>query len=222
MFESVDIQEALGRLIKIGEVSSVDYETGTARVVFDDDESLVSFDLQVLHRNTFKNQDFAMPDIGEDVVCLFLPSGEVEGFILGSVYAGEITPPETSGDKRTTVFSDGTRISYDRNTRQLDIEISGTKISANTESVKVNTPVSVDITGAQTVKVNTDGQVLITGAGSAKITSPTITLEGNVIINGAVTVNGAITTTGDVVSGGKSYLSHTHTGNEGKPTSAPI
>lgn len=215
LFNNENIQEALSRLIKIGEVSSVDYAAGTARVAFDDDDSLVSFDLQVLHNNTIANKDYAMPDVGEDVICLFLPSG-TEGFILGSVYAGEITPPETSGAKRTVEFSDGTRISYDRETNQLDVQISGTTISANKESVKVNTPVSVDITGAQTVKVDTQGAVLITGAGSAKITSPTITLEGNVIINGAVTVSG------DVVSGGKSYLSHTHTGNEGKPTSAPL
>lgn len=200
LFDNENVQEILNGLIKIGEVSSVDYAAGTARVVFDDDDSVVSFDLQVLHRNTIANKDYAMPDVGEDVICLFLPSGTEEGFILGSVYAGEITPPETSGAKRTVEFSDGTRISYDRETSQLDIKIAGTTISANKESVKVNT----------------SGEVLITGAGSAKITSPTITLEGNVTINGAVTV------TGDVVSGGKSYLGHTHTGNAGVPTSQPL
>lgn len=224
------LREILNGLIRIGEVSSVDYATGTARVAFDDDDSLVSGDLQVLHRNTIANKDFAMPDVGEDVVCLFLASGMEEGFILGSVYAGEILPPETSGNKRTTVFSDGTRISYDRETRQLDITIDKTTISANTESVSVSTPVSVNITGGQTVNVkgaesvnvNTDGAVNVNGAGSVKITSPTITLEGNVEIKGEVNVNGGVTTTGDVLSGGKSLQLHTHTGNLGAPTSSPL
>lgn len=215
LFDNENVQEALNRLIKIGEVSSVDYAAGTARVAFDDDDSVVSFDLQVLHRNTIANKDYAMPDIGEDVICLFLPSG-TEGFILGSVYAGEITPPETSGAKRTVEFSDGTRISYDRETNQLNVQIGETAISANKESVTINTPASVDVKGAESVNVNTDGAVNVNGAAIVKITSPTITLEGNVTINGAVTV------TGDVVSGGKSYLGHTHTGNAGVPTSQPL
>ena len=41
-------QQPLPDLIKIGEVSSVDPEKCTARVVFDDEDSLVSYDLQIL------------------------------------------------------------------------------------------------------------------------------------------------------------------------------
>lgn len=205
-FESEDLREALSKLIKIGEVSSVDFEKGTARVVFDDDDSIVSYDLQVLHRNTMKNKDFAMPDIGEDVVCLFLPSGEEEGFILGSVYAGEILPPENSGAKRTVVFADDTRISYDREAHQLDIAIGATAITANAENVVVNTPANVNVEAA----------------GSATIKAPAITIEGNVEIKGDVSLNGAMTTTGDVVSGAISLQNHTHTGNLGAPTSPPL
>ena len=89
-------QERLNSIIRIGEVSSVDYSRGTARVVFDDEDSAVSFDLPVLHTNTFANKDYALPDVGEDVLCLFLPSGPEEGFILGSFYAGEIELPEAN------------------------------------------------------------------------------------------------------------------------------
>ena len=82
-------QQPLPDLIKIGEVSSVDPEKCTARVVFDDEDSLVSYDLQILQRNTYENQDYQMVHPGEDVVCLFLGPGQEDGFIIGSLYAGE-------------------------------------------------------------------------------------------------------------------------------------
>ena len=53
--------EALGRLndlIRIGEVSSINPEKCTARVVFDDDDSIVSYDLPILPRNTLNTHDF--------------------------------------------------------------------------------------------------------------------------------------------------------------------
>ena len=197
LFENENTKEILNSLIKIGEVSSVDYKNGTARVVFDDDDSLVSNDLQVLQKNTFQNKDYSMPDVGEDVICLFLPSGREEGFILGSVYAGEITPPESSGNKRTVVFSDNTKVSYDRQAHQLSVTIGNTSITADGSSVNVK------------------GSV-------ATLEAPTIKLKGNVEIDGPVTTSSTITASGDVVGAGVSLQTHTHTGNLNSPTSAPL
>ena len=39
LFANDDLSSRWSHLIKIGEVSSVDYSKGTARVVFDDDDS---------------------------------------------------------------------------------------------------------------------------------------------------------------------------------------
>ena len=114
LFQNDETMEFLKSIIRIGEVSSVDAAKGTARVVFDDFDSIVSYDLQVISRNTFANRDYAMPDIGEDVICIFLPTGTEAGFILGSVYAGEITPPESTIDRRCVEFSDGAKFMYDR------------------------------------------------------------------------------------------------------------
>lgn len=158
LFSENNITDTLNSLIKIGEVSSVDYAKATARVVFDDDDSIVSYDLQVLQKNTIANQDYAMPDIGEDVVCLFLPSGPEDGFILGSVYAGEITPPESSANKRTVKFSDDTVISYDRAAHKLSITIGGTKINTNGSSVVIESP-TIELKG----NVNVTGTVTASG-----------------------------------------------------------
>ena len=80
---------------KIGEVSSIDPSACTARVIFDDEGSIVSYDLPVMQRNSFANKDYQMPDVGEDVLCLFRGNGFEDGVIIGSFYAGEVAPPES-------------------------------------------------------------------------------------------------------------------------------
>ena len=198
-----DVIELVSDYIKVGVVSSIDYANGTARVSFEDD-GVVSYDYQVLHTNAMRNKDFAMPDVGENVVCLALPNGIADGFILGSIYTSEIPAPESTGDKRTVVFSDGTRISYDRATHELSVKIDGTTIITDRQKVNITTPKEV------------------------VINAPTITLNGNVFISGNIsskgntTTEGSITATGDIVGAGTSLHSHTHRGDSGGITSAPI
>ena len=57
--------------IRIGEVVALNPVACTCRVVFDDDDSLNSYDLPVMQRCTYDNHDYQMPDIGEDVVVAF-------------------------------------------------------------------------------------------------------------------------------------------------------
>lgn len=199
LFEREDIKEALGSIIKIGEVSSVDAAKGTASVIFDDDDSIVVTDLQVIQRNTFANRDYAMPDIGEDVICLFLPSGTVEGFILGSVYADEIEPPEDTIDKRTVEFSDETRISYDRAAHELTVTIKDTQIVANQDKTEIKS-----------------GGVTFTLEGNkATVQADDIELSGNTSIKGDLSVSGKADITGDltakeVKAGANTLTGHTH------------
>jgi phage baseplate assembly protein V len=214
-----DTREILNGLIKIGEVSSVDYAKCTARVVFDDDDSIVSYDLPVLHTNSFRNKDHAMPDVGEDVVCLFLPSGEEEGFILGAIYAGEVQPAESSADVRSVTFSDGTECKYDRASHQLSIKIDGTAITANRDSVNVNTTQEVNIKGGSVVNVEGGQTVNITGGSMINLVAPSVNLTmggttmklngssatisaNNLELKGALKVTGNMTTTGSISAGG--------------------
>ena len=195
MFDYLDkdsLMQVLNGLIKIGVISSIDYAKGTARVSFEDDDEVVSYELQVLHTNTLQNKDYAMPDVGEDVICIFLPSGNEEGFILGSVYAGDTMPPENSGDFRTILFKDGTKISYNRATHELKATIEGTEITANRQDVSVTAPNSI----TATAKTAT-----ITASGAATIKAPMITLDGDVSITGTLQAV-AINASGTVTAGG--------------------
>lgn len=217
-------QQPFPDLIKIGEVSSVDPEKCTARVVFDDEDSLVSYDLQILQRNTYENQDYQMVHPGEDVVCLFLGPGQEDGFIIGSLYAGEIKPPEASLDRRTVVFSDDTRVCYDRQEHKLTVTIEGTEIVFDrqdgsitvpnaltinctdctvnaTSSMTINSP-NTHVTGTLTV------DKMITGKGGLAVSGGS---GAAVSVTGDMNLQGQVDASGDVKAGGISLMNHVHT-----------
>ena len=180
-------QQPLPDLIKIGEVSSVDPEKCTASVVFDDEDSLVSYDLQILQRNTYENQDYQMVHPGEDVVCLFLGPGQEDGFIIGSLYAGEIKPPEASLDRRTVVFSDDTRVCYDRQEHKLTVTIEGTEIVFNRQDGTITVPnaVTINCTTA-TVKASS----------SVTLDTPKTDITGVLNVTGLITGKGGLSVSG--------------------------
>ncbi|WP_221868982.1 phage baseplate assembly protein V [Brevibacillus brevis] len=135
------IQSILKNIIRVGIVSSVDYRKGTAKVAFEDRDNLVSYDLDVLVKNSFRNKDYWLPDPEEQVLCLFLPIGNAQGFILGSLYSLEDKLPIKNENKRHIRFGDGTFIDYDRETHTLTIDFlhpEGGHIVINNATVKYN------------------------------------------------------------------------------------
>ena len=215
----------------VGEVTDIDSKMCRARVTFDDDDSVTSYWLPVLQPNTIDNHDYRLPDIGEDVLCVFL--SKEDGYIVGSFYAGEVMPPESDRDKRTVVFSDETKVSYDRKAHALDIVIGSTKIHADQTSVSVEAPQAVALEGKQTL-MGKGGQSVAIEAGqtasmsagqSIALTAPTLTLtmgstkmvlngssaqiesnsltfKGNMTVTGNLTVNGDVSAAGNVNASG--------------------
>lgn len=151
--------------IRIGEVSSVDSAKCTARVVFDDEDGYVSDDLPIVQRNTQNTKDYWLPAVGEDVICLFLPCGEEDGFILGSFYADEIEPPTSSESKRYTEYPDGTVIEYDWEAHELTVK--------GAEKIKVTVP-DIEFIG----NLSVDGD---------------ITNTGDIVSGGGVSADGEVT-----------------------------
>ena len=70
---------ALKNIVRVGWVSSVDIEKRTARVTFKDKgETFVSGPLNVL-KNT------PLPSPGDFVLCIYLPNGDGDGFVIGGI-----------------------------------------------------------------------------------------------------------------------------------------
>jgi len=143
----------LKNIIRVGLVSSIDAEKCTAKVVFHEKDDLVSHDMPVIQRQTLKNKDYQMPDIGEHVLCLCLPNGLEQGFIIGSLYSKADVPPVINKDKRHIKFEDGTTIEYDRKSHTLTVNMqSGT---ANITAPTINVVGNVNIDGNLTISGTT-------------------------------------------------------------------
>jgi len=148
-----DVQQTLTKCIRVGTVSSINAEKHTARVVFSDEGNNVSYDLPIIVPNTYDNSDYQMPDINEDVLCLFLPDGVEDGFILGSWYAGEVKPPCDNPEIRRVKFKDGTTVSYNRLTHELDAQVENTLIHADRSDVSIIAPGDITIKAGGTVTI---------------------------------------------------------------------
>ncbi|MDY6247692.1 MAG: phage baseplate assembly protein V [Succinivibrio sp.] len=173
------LESTLTEIIRVGTVSSTNPQKHTARVTISDEDNLTTHELAVLCRNTFKNHDYNMPDVGDDVLCVFMPQGIEEGFILGSFYAGNVQPPTTNQDERKVEFADGTTVTYNRATHELDVVIEGTHIHADRAKVNITTPQEVNI-NTTNANITASGNITMKSGGNTSITAGgTLTLKGS-------------------------------------------
>lgn len=102
-------------LIRVGCVSKINYESGTIEVTYPDRDDAVTDPFPVLSFN----DEYKMPDIGDNVLALHLSNGSALGVVLGP-YWNEDNKPQVSGKdvyrkelsrtpgKAYTQFKDGT------------------------------------------------------------------------------------------------------------------
>jgi phage baseplate assembly protein V len=109
-------------VIRVGKISAVYPERGTATVQFPDRGGLVSKELAISQINTLKNKDESFPDPGEHVVCAFFGNGLSEGVILSAIYDAKNKPNTGNPDIRTTKFEDGTTCTVDRKNHIVEIK----------------------------------------------------------------------------------------------------
>ena len=220
-----DLKERLDNLIRVGVVSSTDPEAGTARVFFDYQSRVVSYNLQVMTKNSNRNKDYWMPDVGEQVTCVFLPTGIETGFILGSFFSDAAPPPVASQDKRHSTFGDGSIIELDRSTGKMLVKITGDA------DVEVGGNMVANVPGG-TATVYSSGPMDLSSDTSLAMTAPTITFNGQTVFNGPMTQDGggaggatfagSVDITDDATIGGISYLGHKHIDSTGGETDTPI
>lgn len=73
----------LGSVIRTGIVSSVDPNARTARILFRDKNNMVSGPLKIVTRE--HGSSAWLPTISQAVLCVYLPDGESDGFVLGGI-----------------------------------------------------------------------------------------------------------------------------------------
>ena len=95
------------KIIRVGKVSSTNPAAMTVRVTFPDEAGLVSDDLHVLCQGSKSDKDYWMPDVGEQVVCIFLPNGRNTGYCLGTFFSKTDAPPAGAGQTKRIIKHNG-------------------------------------------------------------------------------------------------------------------
>lgn len=195
----------MAQMIRVGFVNARQPEKMRVKVTVRDTTGaqLVTDWLPVLCPRASGDMQYDLPDIGDQVLCLFLPYGLEQGFVVGAMY-GKQVPPVQSGDKWHRTFSDGTTVEYDRAAHKLTANVKGDVDGTATGSVtmKADGPMTLEapIVYVRGTLVNT-----------AKDGSP-----GNAVISGGLQVlsGGVNVPDGDVVAGAVSLTNHLTQGVE--------
>lgn len=190
------ITEEIGEIVKVGIVSTVDANTCSARVVFPDRDDVVSSDLPIIQRNAGANQDYSLPDVGDNVLCLFLGTGTEDGFILGSFFNQKKTSKINGEDIRGVAFADGTQCTYDRKKKELIINAVGDinvttkgKISVSSDKdITANSKENIIATAGKQVQIESAQAIVLNSSQKVDITAPAINLNAPAITFGAAGV----------------------------------
>lgn len=150
--------EALKQAIRVGVVTSTDPAAGTVRAKLTDADALITYPLRVLNHKTLDDKTYWMPDIGEHVLCLFLPYGAEQGFVVGAFYSEADKVPVESQDKHHRIYKDGTWHEYDREGHKLHGNVKG-EVDYTIDkdvTIKVKENVSITIKGDCSIKAEGD------------------------------------------------------------------
>ncbi|MCW9548008.1 phage baseplate assembly protein V [Klebsiella oxytoca] len=162
-----DILHYLLDLVRVGNVVSTNNDRKSVRVQFPDLDNVVSHDLRMIFRRASKDQDSGgLPDIGDQVVCLYLPSGDETGFVLGSVYSEQDRPPADSGQSKVFHWTaGGASVSLDRESGALVASGVKTASVTATEKIMASAP-TVEIIGHAKISGDLDVSGNINAGGS--------------------------------------------------------
>ncbi|ADO83705.1 phage baseplate assembly protein V [Ilyobacter polytropus] len=137
------LEKILRKIVRYGEISKVNYSTGTVRVTFPD-TGIQSGEYLVLTPRTSKDKFWNMPCIDEAVVCLCSPFSNNKGIVLGSYYQAKDTPP-ASDNRIKYLLEDENFLEYNRETKTLKFKSdnivfeSSSKITCTTPLVECST-----------------------------------------------------------------------------------
>lgn len=77
--------------IRVGRVSSINYESGMIRVTYHDKDDSVTAEYPLLTNN----DEYIMPEMGQDVIVAHLSNGSSRGAIIGTLWNKKHIPYET-------------------------------------------------------------------------------------------------------------------------------
>lgn len=129
--------------IRIGKISSIDYENGMVRVTYPDKGKSVTKNLPCANFNN----EYRMPEVGESALVSHLSNGSSRGVVIGTMWNKKNRPPESGKGlfrkEMSRVRGAAVQRYEDLTGRYMlkapEIELnSGNNIEVNSQSVEVN------------------------------------------------------------------------------------
>jgi phage baseplate assembly protein V len=147
-FNLNDLARRLANIIRIGQLFAIDYKSAKARVKIG---NLETDWLPWMTANSGANTNWNPPEIDEQVIILS-PCGELnQGVILPSLYRSNA--PENSGNIQSVIFADGSKISFDKASGSLNLDLKGNATikvagSAQIEATSITLKGNVELGGS--------------------------------------------------------------------------
>ncbi len=117
--------------IRIGKISSIDYRTGMAKVVYADRDSVVTKELPYLSMN----REFSPPEPGDKVLVAYLSNGDSAAVILGTIFNKE-TPADGKKGSYKKKINEKVSIEYDPSLEQLVIKAPNIRFETDSQTVE--------------------------------------------------------------------------------------
>lgn len=112
-------------IIRRGTVESVDYKSGTIKIVQEDRDDSVSFDLPLM------SFEYNPPVIGDMVIAIFLSNDNTQGFVIGKPYNNSNLPTNGREGVIRKDYDIDAFIEYDKNTKTLTLKAQNILIKGN-------------------------------------------------------------------------------------------
>lgn len=166
------------QLVREGKVTATFPERHTVRVVFDDKDGMTSGEMPILTSCAAGNKFYAMPDVGDMVVCLFAGNADQTGtgWIIGSRFNDKSKPNANSQDVMRMDFNDDTYVEYNRKKHELKIGCSG--------KVIIEAKDKITFKSDDDIVFDAGGEIEFKGAKSYALTATeniTLTAKGDII-----------------------------------------
>jgi phage baseplate assembly protein V len=201
-----ELEDRQAQTARLGIVVEVLADVGAVRVQLPDADDMVSAPLPVLCRKSQDDKDYWLPDVGEEVLCVFLPQALEQGFVVGAFFNRQDVTPAASVDKRHMAFKDGTYWQYDRAAHKFTLHVNG----------------DVQVTATGSISATADGDIEATAGGKINLTAPQVVITGNIAASGpdgagSNTINGDLSVTGNITAGGAIIDSGGNTNHHSHP-----
>jgi phage baseplate assembly protein V len=180
--------------IRVGKISSVDYTSGTVRVVYEDQDDAVTRPIPLL------SFEYLMPEVDDMVLVLHLSNGTEAGVVIGRPWSDQRVPPESGQGLYRKDFHNEVGKAFlrfsEKDNETMTLHVKNLVIEAENVTAKAEKDIVLDATGNVTIKAA--GALTVKGS-SATIDAP------------ATSVTGSMTVAQDATASGISVAHHTHT-----------